>query len=62
MPRELFTALMDNEDAVLRVPKEDKATHSLAAVLGAPLDAGQHMYPDLQEVYYSSLPTQLTTL
>ena len=55
-------ALMNNEDTVLRIPKEDAGTHSLAAVLGAPLEAGQHMYPDLQELYYSSLQAQLSTL
>ena len=50
-PQTLLTVLMDHEDAVLRIPAADAATGDLAAVLGAPLSAGQKMYTDLQEQY-----------
>ena len=53
---------MENEETVLRVPEEDAATSRLAGVLGAPLGAGQDMYPDLQETYYSSLHAQMSSL
>ena len=52
---DVVLALMENEEVVLRVPKDDAATDRLAGVIGAPLKAGEHMYPELQEMYYSSL-------
>ena len=51
MARKLFAALMDSEDAVLNVLEEGR----VASTLGAPLEAGENMYRDLQEVYYSSV-------
>ena len=56
-PQALLTVLMDHEDAVLKIPTADAATHDLAAILGAPLSAGRDMYTDLQEQYktYSNL-------
>jgi serine/threonine protein kinase len=59
---DIVLALMENEETVLRVPEEDAATSRLAGVLGAPLGAGQDMYPDLQETYYSSLQAQMSSL
>ena len=53
-PGDILLALMENEDAVLRIPKDDVCTNNMATVLGAPLKAGQGMYPDLQTLYYSS--------
>ena len=51
-------ALMESEEAVLKVPEEDAAICKMAGILGAPLEAGQGMYPKLQEIYYSSLKTK----
>jgi len=31
--------------------EEDTRVHPQAAVLGAPLEAGKHLYPELQETY-----------
>ena len=50
---DVVLALMENEEVVLRVPKDDAATDRLAGVIGAPLKAGEHMYPELQEMYFS---------
>ena len=56
-PRDIVLALMENEETVLRIPSDDAGTHSMAATLGAPLEAGDNMYHDLQGIYYS-LQTQ----
>ena len=52
---------MENEKVVLKVPEEDAATRRLAGALGAPLDEGQDMYPDLQETYHSELQAQMSS-
>jgi len=36
---------------VLAIPKDARATHAQARVLGAPLEAGEQMYHDLQQTY-----------
>ena len=54
-------ALMENEEVVLKIPEDDAATRRLAGVLGAPLDEGQDMYPDMQETYCSSLQAQISS-
>ena len=56
-PHDIVLALMENEETVLRIPSDDAGTHSMAATLGAPLEAGDNMYRDLQGLYYS-LQTQ----
>ena len=38
-------------EALLSWSQQDKATSSKAAVLGAPLHEGRHLYPDLQQRY-----------
>ena len=43
---------------MLRLPEEDAPTSRLAGVLGAPLEAGKDMYPDLQEIYCPSNPME----
>ena len=36
---------------VLNIPEEDSSTNPLAGVLGAPLEAGENMYSELQKRY-----------
>ena len=36
---------------VLNIPEEDSSTNPLAGVLGAPLEAGENMYTNLQKRY-----------
>ena len=45
--RELAT----DPEALLSWSQQDKATSSKAAVLGAPLHEGRHLYPHLQQRY-----------
>ena len=45
--RELAT----DPEALLSWSQQDKATSSKASVLGAPLEEGKHLYPDLQNKY-----------
>ena len=52
-PHDILLALMENEETVLRIPEDDAGTHSMAATLGAPLEAGHNMYRDLQDLYHS---------
>ena len=49
--RDLLLTLLDNLKEVLSIPQEDLDTHSHAGVLGSPLEAGEHMYRDLQDRY-----------
>ena len=48
---DLALILVGDRKEVLAVPQEDLATHPLAGVLGAALDAGEGMYLDLQNRY-----------
>ena len=50
--RDILLSLLEDEQTVLRIPK-DIGSNSLAAVLGAPLDAGFSMYIELQTLYYN---------
>ena len=56
--RDILMALLDDEREVLNIPT-DIGSNSLAAVLGAPLDAGFNMYTDLQTKYYADITTSL---
>ena len=47
----ILTSLLEEPQKVLRIPQEDAASHSLACMLGSPLEAGVKMYPDLQITY-----------
>ena len=49
--RDLLLALLDDPKVVLSIPPEALDTHSHAGVLGSPLEAGEHMYRDLQYRY-----------
>ena len=49
--REMVLILISNEGEVLHVPQEALDTHRMAGELGAPLEAGEDMYPDLQMTY-----------
>ncbi len=48
---EVLEALSEPETDLLRWSAEDTAVHPQAAVLGAPLEAGVDLYPELQETY-----------
>ena len=54
--RDIVLILVGSEEMVLNIPEEDSSTNPLAGVLGAPLEAGENMYSDLQRKYvdYSS--------
>ncbi len=43
--------LTGTKEAVLSIPEEDSSTHPLAGVLGAPLEAGENVYTQLQNRY-----------
>ena len=44
----MVLVLIGNEHAVLHIPPEALDSHRLAGELGAPLETGEDMYPDLQ--------------
>ena len=48
---DLALILVGDRKEVLAIPREELATHPLAGVLGAPLEAGEGMYLDLQNRY-----------
>ena len=60
--RELLLPLISNQETAMVVPQEDLATHQLAGVLGAPLEAGERMYKDLQLKYHRSRPSHTVTV
>ena len=60
--RQLLLSLLGNDESLLMIPEEEKATHTLAAVLGSPLEAGYHMYLDDQQRYRTLDEMQLTEL
>ena len=45
---------MEPESMVLAIPEDDLDTHQLAGVLGAPMEAGEKMYRDLQCKYFTT--------
>ena len=47
----MVLVLIGNERVVLNIPQEALDTHRLAGELGAPLEAGEDMYPDLLMTY-----------
>ena len=49
--RDIHLSLSQNQAFVLHVPEEAASTHPQAAVLGAPLEAGENMYIELQKSY-----------
>ena len=48
---DLALILVSDRKVVLAIPQEELTTHPLAGVLGAPLEAGEGMYLDLQNRY-----------
>lgn len=48
---DLALMLVGDRKEVLGIPQEDLATHLLAGVLGASLEAGEGMHLDLQNRY-----------
>ena len=49
--RDIVLTLVGSEQMVLNIPEEDSSSNPLAGVLGAPLEAGENMYTDLQKRY-----------
>ncbi len=49
--RDVVLTLVGSEKMVLSIPEEDSSTNPLAGVLGAPLEAGENMYSQLQNRY-----------
>lgn len=49
--RKLFITLLDNPKEVLSAPAGVLDTHSLAGMLGSPLEAAGSLYRDLQDRY-----------
>ena len=47
----MLLSLLENKSVVLKIPNEDAASHPQAAMLGAPLEAGEGMYTDKQNMY-----------
>ncbi len=49
--RDVVLSLARGEEMILNIPEEDSSTNPLAGVLGAPLEAGENMYSQLQSRY-----------
>eukprot|EP00731_Ephydatia_muelleri_P015152 Em0008g872a len=49
--RDIYLSLYQSTEFVLKVPDDARLTHPQAGVLGAPLEAGEKMYIDLQKIY-----------
>ncbi len=54
---DLLQSLSRPETELLHWTGEDTKTHPQAAVLGAPLEAGKDLYPDLQRAYVKTYYT-----
>ena len=48
---DIVLTLVGSEEMVLNIPEKDSSTNPLAGVLGAPLEAGENMYTELQMKY-----------
>lgn len=57
--RDNLSVLLEEESRVLDIPPGDASTHPQASLLGAELQAGEGMYPDLQGVYLPSAVTEI---
>ena len=49
--KDIYMCLSLHEDVVLAIPNQALLTHPQSGYLGAPLEAGKHMYLDLQNSY-----------
>ena len=52
--QQILLTLLGDDRALLAVPTEERATHSLAGVLGSPLEAGYGMYLSRQHSYQTT--------
>ena len=50
-PKEVLKALVKSVEELCAVPVEDVPADSQAHILGAPLEAGNDLYTDLQKMY-----------
>ena len=48
---DIMLLLLKDDSTLLLIPDEDRLTHSDAGQLGAPLEAGDKLYTDLQSMY-----------
>ena len=48
---DIMLLLLQHDTSVLKIPKEALGSHPQAGKLGAVLEAGKNMYPDLQNKY-----------
>lgn len=51
--REMVLILISDEEEVLYIPPEALYSHKMAGEVGAPLEAGTAMYPELEKTYQS---------
>ena len=51
--REILLSLLGNPEDMLSIPQEALDAHPLAGLLGSPLEAGENMYPDLHNQYFT---------
>ena len=49
--RDIHLSLSQNDEHVLKIPDEALQTHPQAGILGAPLEAGENMYINIQKTY-----------
>ena len=49
--RDIILALVEDKREILEVPLNETEENSQSGNLGAPLEAGSHLYKDLQKVY-----------
>ena len=49
--RDILLILLGNEADILEIPSDALSSHRQAGVLGAPLEAGEDMYRELQGKY-----------
>ena len=52
--QQILLTLLGDDKALLAVPTEERASHSLAGVLGCPLEAGHSMYLNRQNSYLTT--------
>ena len=52
---DIMLLLLQPDKSILVIPEKDLGTHPQAGVLGAPLEAGEGMYTDLQKSYKLNL-------
>ena len=57
--RDILLSLLEDEEEILRMPRDAVGSNSLVAVLGASLDAGFNLYTELQTKYSNPMHTSM---